>query len=106
VDFGFCERCLDALTARAYDLAGEADSTVALLASFVGGAAREPGTDAYFLAPSHKRLGELYEARGDKVNARVHYARFVALWERADAELQPQVRQVRARLAALERAER
>ncbi len=106
VDAGFCVSCLDALTARAYDLAGESDSTIAVLRRFLDNPAREPGFDAWFLAPSHKRLGELYEAKGDRENARVHYARFVALWARADAELQPQVRQVQQRLAALERAER
>ncbi len=44
--------------------------------------------------------------KGDRENARVHYARFLALWDRADARLQPQVSKVRDRLAALERAER
>ena len=60
-----------------------------------------------WLPAIHKRLGELYEARnapGDRQRAVAHYARFVSLWDRADPELQPKVREVRQRLARLERA--
>jgi hypothetical protein len=61
--------------------------------------------DAWWLAGTHKRLGELYEARGDKARAASHYARFVELWKSADPELQPKVREVRARLARLSAGE-
>jgi Fic family protein len=46
-----------------------------------------------------ERLGELYEARGDRAKVRDYYGRFVDLWKDADPELQPIVRDVRARVA-------
>ena len=51
----------------------------------------------------HKRLGELYDARADTGRAEAHYQLFVLSWKDADAELQPKVRAVRARLTALRR---
>ena len=55
----------------------------------------------FALAPSYKRLGELYEAKGDRKKAADYYGRFVDLYQRADPELQPAVREVRARLGRL-----
>ncbi len=52
-------------------------------------------------APSLKRLGELYEEKGDKTRAIENYTRFVDLWKDADPVLQPTVREVRGRLAKL-----
>jgi tetratricopeptide (TPR) repeat protein len=105
-DWGFCSMCFVPGIARAYDLAGNADSAVAVLARFVDHPARDPATDGYFLAGAHKRLGELYDARGDRARAISHYSRFVDLWKNADAELQPLVRTARDRLATLQRPER
>jgi DNA-binding SARP family transcriptional activator len=56
------------------------------------------------LAPAHKRLGELYEAKGDTKRAAAHYASFVELWKNADPDLQPKVTEVRARLERLRRS--
>jgi hypothetical protein len=53
------------------------------------------------LAPSLRRLGELYEAKGDRANAVAYYSRFVDLWKDADPALQPAVREAKARLARL-----
>jgi tetratricopeptide (TPR) repeat protein len=58
-------------------------------------------SDAFELAPSHKRLGELYEARGDREKAVHHYTRFVELWKDCEPELRPQVTSVRRRLVKL-----
>jgi hypothetical protein len=55
--------------------------------------------DAYRLAPILRRVGELYEAKGDRRRAAQAYQRFVALWRQADPVLQPQVAEVRRRLA-------
>ena len=57
--------------------------------------------DQLMLARTYKRLGELYEARGERAEAREYYGRFVELWKDADPELQPVVRDVRARIARL-----
>jgi len=53
------------------------------------------------MAPTHKRLGELYEAKGDNAKAVSHYSAFVNLWQRADPDLQPKVTEVRARMDRL-----
>ena len=57
--------------------------------------------DPAFVAGAHKRLGELYEAKGDRRRAVSHYLKFVELWKNADPELQPKVGEVQRRLARL-----
>ena len=100
-----CNYCLDAYLARAYDQANQADSTIATLERYLNTPSPfRIGLDQWIMAPAHKRLGELYEARGDARRAAEHYSAFVELWKRADPELQPKVAQVRARLAALRRS--
>ncbi len=84
--------------ATAYERMGQDDSAAAFYERVVATA----GTtrvldDASTLGPSLRRLGELYEARGDRGKAVEYYARFVDLWKDADPELQPQI--VRARAA-------
>jgi len=90
--------------ARAYERAGERDSALAVYERAV----TTPGLTRFFeeattLGPTYKRLGELYEERGQLDKARDYYGRFVDLWKDADAELQPVVRDVRQRLAKLSR---
>jgi tetratricopeptide (TPR) repeat protein len=86
----------------AFERANQPDSAVAAYQRAVG-----PGTgwkslaDPWGLAPSLKRLGELYEERGDKARALDYYTRFVTLWKDADPVLQPTVREVRGRMAKL-----
>ena len=99
-----CAVCGLFLLARAYDRAGERDSAVAVYERAV----TTPGLlraleESPTLGPTYKRLGELYEERGDTARARDYYNRFVDLWKDADAELQPAVRDVRQRLLALAR---
>jgi len=59
------------------------------------------GADGPWLAPTLKRLGELYEWKGDRKKAADYYGGFVDLWQDADLELQPGVREVRQRLVRL-----
>ncbi len=59
--------------------------------------------DGYRFAPTLRRLGELHEHQGERQTAIGYYNRFVELWKDADPELQPVVREVRARLASLVR---
>jgi tetratricopeptide (TPR) repeat protein len=88
--------------ARAYDLGGHADSAIAVYARYAAGSEYgQLATDATYLGPSLKRLGELYEAKGDRDNAAKEYARFVELWKNADPELQVSVSDAKARLARL-----
>jgi tRNA A-37 threonylcarbamoyl transferase component Bud32/tetratricopeptide (TPR) repeat protein len=88
-----------------YDLAEHPDSAIVAYSRYVDGYARHVYDDGVFLAGTHKRLGELWEAKGDSRNAASHYARFVELWKNADPELQPRVREVRQRLERLSRTE-
>ncbi|HXY30239.1 MAG TPA: protein kinase [Gemmatimonadaceae bacterium] len=97
-----CPVCGLALLSRAYDLAGNADSAIAI-------AERAEATrdfkrideDGIYRAAYLKRLGELYDAKGDRERALTYYGKFVALWSGADPELQVQVQAVRKRMAAL-----
>ncbi|HUG28357.1 MAG TPA: tetratricopeptide repeat protein, partial [Gemmatimonadales bacterium] len=86
---------------RAHDLAGRPDSAIAYLQRYVDTPDPNPGEDSQWLARTHKRLGELYEAKGDAERAIANYARFVNLWRNAEPELQPQVRDVNQRLERL-----
>jgi tetratricopeptide (TPR) repeat protein len=62
--------------------------------------------DDLALAGTHKRLGELYEARNDRQKAISHYTEFVVLWKNADPEFQPKVAEVKQRIARLTDSER
>ncbi|HEU4648368.1 MAG TPA: protein kinase [Gemmatimonadales bacterium] len=100
---GFCGTCGLFDLARMAEREGQADSAIALYQravdtpTVVGRLLAEP--DA--LAPSYKRLGELYEAKGDRKRAAEYYGRFVELWKDADPVLQPGVKEIRGRLARL-----
>jgi hypothetical protein len=43
----------------------------------------------------------MYETRGDRAKALKYYGNFVDLWRDADAVLQPQVAEVKQRMAGL-----
>ena len=88
--------------ARAYERASQPDSALAVYERSV----TTNGMSLLFdqatnLAPTYRRLGELYEERGQLDRARDYYGRFIDLWKNADPELQPLVRDVRQRLARL-----
>ncbi len=102
----FCYNCDVPQLAQTFDLAGKPDSAIAVYERYVQD--RHIGrlyVDDQFLGPSLKRLGELYEAKGDRSNASKQYTRFVELWKNADPELQPAVKEVQARLTKLKSAE-
>jgi eukaryotic-like serine/threonine-protein kinase len=99
-----CDACAAPLLARAYDLEGNADSAVAVFERFVNTPLLDrTEVDGAFLAGVHKRLGELYEAKGQRDKALAHYRIFIDLWEDADPALQPKVTDARQRVAALTR---
>jgi pentatricopeptide repeat protein len=86
-----------------YDRQGKADSALASYERLITHPTTESvaGYERYALAPSYKRLGELYEGKGDRKKAADYYGRFVELWKKADPPLQPAVKEVRERLARL-----
>jgi eukaryotic-like serine/threonine-protein kinase len=100
---GGCGNCGLFELARLYDRQGETDSARVLFERFVNTPtmAGRFFADPEGLAPSYKRLGELYEAKGDRKKAAEYYGQFAELWKNADPELQPGVKEVRQRLARL-----
>ena len=62
---------------------------------------RDQAVDALFYAPALNRLGEIYEAKGNKAKAREYYQRFVDQWRDAEPQFQPKVAEARRRIAAL-----
>ena len=98
-----CTNCALADMGRAYDMAKQPDSALAVYQRAV----QNPGgmlsllDYQWGLADSYRRLGELYDSKGDKQKALDNYGRFVSLWKKADPELQPQVKDVKDRMAKL-----
>lgn len=87
----------------AYEALGQADSAISSYKRFLALRDPRPTMDAAFRADALKRLGRLFEAKGDKKTAIEYYQQFVDQWANADAELQPMVQEIRDRLAKLRR---
>ena len=99
-----CDVCVLPRLARAYDLADQRDQAIAAFEQYLASRYvwRRTSTDHLFYAGTLKRLGELYDAKGDRAKAATYLARFAELWADADPELQPKVAEARRRLARLE----
>jgi len=98
-----CNNCALFDMGRAYELAGQLDSA-RVVYERMASAPRElfaVESLSWELAPTYRRLGELYENRGDREKALETYGKFTELWAQADPSLQPQVREVKARMAKL-----
>jgi tetratricopeptide (TPR) repeat protein len=101
-DVGSCVGCARPLIAVAFDGAGQADSAAVYYERYLARIPEaDPNMHSWFQAGALKRMGEIEEARGRADRAADYYGRFVELWKEADPELQPQVREVRTRLARL-----
>jgi tetratricopeptide (TPR) repeat protein/tRNA A-37 threonylcarbamoyl transferase component Bud32 len=98
-----CNECVLPDIALAYDKAGNADSTIALLTRYVAGRAMPANEKASWYPMSLRRLAELHDSKGNVDQAISFYAQFVELWKNADAELQPQVKKARDRMTELQR---
>jgi tetratricopeptide (TPR) repeat protein len=112
-----CAVCLQANLARAFDAAHQSDSAIANYEKFLSTPYGErldsplfdmfsDQVDPVYLAGVRRRLGELYEAKGDTAKAVAQYRAFVDQWKNAEPELQPRVAEVRRRLEALTPVER
>ena len=102
-----CHVCMPLGLAVAYDRAGVADSALKYYEHY----ATTYDYQRYFIDPVVlvtvlKRLGELYEQKGDREKAGRYYQSFVNLWKNADPELQPQVAEARRKLSRLADIER
>ena len=96
--------CLPTYLAFAFDKAKMADSAIfyheQALQVFDPDRMME-AWDPFMLPLFNRRLGELYEARGDRVKAVEHYRKVIDLWKNADPELQVIVQELRARVRRL-----
>jgi tetratricopeptide (TPR) repeat protein len=98
-----CTRCGAYVSGLAWEALAQPDSAIAEYERSLGneGATVAFGEDALTLPQVHRQLGTLYEARGERAKAVAQYTAFLDLWRGADAALQPQVREVKERLAGL-----
>ena len=98
-----CAYCVDPQLALGFEQAGMTDSALAHFQHWadVGENIWEGGVYWHWAPVVYFRLGELYEARGDKEHATEYYGKFADLWKEADAEFQPRVKEAKRRIADL-----
>ncbi len=99
-----CTMCRLFEIGEIHDAAGRPDSAITYYERFLS----TPnlfrlGWDAGYRWLIYRRLGELYEARGDRTKAADYYSRLLELWSSADPELQPIIQDVKGRLEKLVR---
>jgi tetratricopeptide (TPR) repeat protein len=101
-DGAACNACGEYNIGRVYDRMGQPDSALAHFNAYLAEPpVRRINIDWAALAGIQKRLGELYDAKGDTTNAVKHYAAFTDLWKDADPDLQPVVTTVKKRMGEL-----
>ena len=97
-----CSPCGAFYSAQMWEAAGEPDSAVIYYRRGTDRPAISHNDEDPLLYPlALRRLGDLYEQKGDRKAAIDWYGRFVDLWHDADPDLQPIVRDVRERLSRL-----
>jgi tetratricopeptide (TPR) repeat protein len=95
---------IDAEYARTWDLMGQKDSATVYFERQLASTSLNfyLWFDGLYAQQSRLRLGELYAERGQADKAYQVYADFVNQWKNADAALQPQVDDVRARMRRIQ----
>jgi tetratricopeptide (TPR) repeat protein len=97
---GACAACLYASLGRGFAAARQPDSAIYWYEKYLTTphiARYTTFVDPYYLAAAYKSLGELYEEKGNRARAREYYQKLIALWDKADPELQHVVETVKAR---------
>ncbi len=101
----YCLPCTEVLRARIYDTAEQPDSVLQILDRYLDlsemSKVEENEADFLFLPWALKRSGELHAAAGHIRKAVDRYESLILLWKDADADMQPTVRDLRARVASL-----
>lgn len=95
-----CSRCLRAELAATYQLLDRTDDAITTWRSMVEERSG-PNTDAWEFPLALERLGELYDANGDRDDAIAFYSGFAELWKDADPDLRPRADRARTRAATL-----
>lgn len=97
-----CPVCALPDLASAYDKAGQPDSAMAVYRRYVSTPWSDWMTsDGEFRSLAWRRLGELYQEHGDTRRAILALQTVAGLWDHADEAVQPDLADVRARLAQL-----
>jgi tetratricopeptide (TPR) repeat protein len=96
-----CDVCTAFHEGQAFEALGQPDSAIAQYERFVNSHNTDPENREWFLAAGLRRLGEMYESKGDRAKAVEYYGRFVDLWKNADPEFQPLVSDIRKHMAEL-----
>lgn len=86
-----CGPCVEGALAEAHLMRGDTDAAIEHYERFITAPSGERIWQDFGLAEAHERLADLYADRNDLDNARRHAARFIELWQDADADLQPRV---------------
>ena len=87
--------------ARTFDDMGQPDSALATYETYVTAPEPGPAGRQWFLGNAYRRLGSLYQEKGNKDKALEYYGRFTALWKEADPDLQATVTEVKHRMSTL-----
>ncbi len=97
-----CAHCGLFEIAQAYAKVAQPDSARLYLERYLAtGGLFRVFSDVFNLAATYQRLGELYEAKGDRKQAIEYYGKLTDLWKSADPELQPIVKDAHLRIARL-----
>jgi len=99
-----CQTCMDSEMALAFQGTNQPDSAIARYEHYIN--TRDDlrtENDVSQYAAALERLAELHDAKGDAQNAARYAARFVEMWQHADAELQPRVAAKRRMLEQVRR---
>jgi tetratricopeptide (TPR) repeat protein len=98
-----CENCYDAEIGFMFDAAGQPDSAIMHLERYVSSHRVERlQVDSWFLAPTYKRLAELYEDKGDLQKSATNAVKLIDLWKNADPDVQKYVEEARRRARRVE----
>ncbi|HKP28858.1 MAG TPA: hypothetical protein VJU15_05630, partial [Gemmatimonadales bacterium] len=101
-----CPVCYLGEIGQAFDAMQQPDSAIAAYEALATTPELGPAGRDFTMPRAYRRLGELYESKGDTKKAIEWYGKFVDLWKDADPEMQPKVADVRKRIAELTARER
>jgi tetratricopeptide (TPR) repeat protein len=96
-----CSYCTGFLIGQALERLNQPDTAIMVYEQYVNHHDADDNFRSFYLAAGLRRLGEMYESKGDRKKALEYYGRFVDLWKSADPELQPLVSDIRKQMARL-----
>ncbi len=97
----WCATCYLFEIGLAFDALQQPDSALATYQALATGVQPGPEGRQLALPLTYRRLGELYETRGEKEQALQWYGKFVDTWRGADPDLQPRVKEIQKRIGEL-----